>query len=71
VNCAIHLIYRQENWVGKHSIHLDFDKPTSIKKLLSIQPKLEKRIEEDLDRMHSKAQEIDLLEVNGYVPIGV
>jgi len=69
VNIVIQLGYAQENWIGKHNIKLEFTRGRKIKDLHKLETKLEKRINNDLQMYHPKAEEISMIEINGFVPI--
>jgi len=71
VNCAVLFIYPQQQWVGKQSILIEFERRVRIDKLYTLVDKLEDRINADLGFLHSQADDISLVEINGFIPIGV
>lgn len=71
VNCAVEFIYPQQQWIGKQSILIEFQRKMQLKKLHLIQERLEKRINSDLSFLHSQADDISLVQINGFLPIGV
>lgn len=71
VNCAVEFIYPQQQWIGKQSVLIEFNRRIQIRKINLLNDKLEDRINRDLGFLHSQADDISLVEINGFIPIGV
>ena len=71
VNCVVQFIYPNQDWIGKQSLFVEFRRGIRLKNLHTLIPKLERRLNDDLELLHGNADDVSLLEVNGFIPIGV
>lgn len=71
VNCAVQFIYPNADWIGKQSLFIEFRRGVRLNKLHTLIPKLERRLNDDLELLHGNAENVSLIEVNGFIPIGV
>lgn len=69
VHCAVRFVYPNTDWIGKQSIFLEFNRRTRIDKVYQLREKLEDRINQDLELLHPNANEVSLIEVNGFIPL--
>lgn len=73
VNCAVEFIYPQQQWIGKQTIFVDFERRIMIKNIDNLVQRedFQGKINRDLGFLHSQADDISLVEINGYIPLGV
>lgn len=71
VNCAVQFIYPNADWIGKQSLFVEFRRGIRLKKFHTLIPRLERRLNDDLELLHGNAENVSLIEVNGFIPLGV
>jgi hypothetical protein len=71
VNCAVQFIYPNADWIGKQSLFVEFKRGVRLNKLHTLIPRLERRLNDDLELLHGNAENVSLIEVNGFIPIGI
>jgi hypothetical protein len=73
VHCALRFVYPNMDWIGKQSIRFDFKdegkRRTKIKNLHKLRDMIEKRIDRDLKLLHPNAEDVSVIEVNGFIPL--
>lgn len=70
VHCAVRFVYPNQDWIGKQSILLDFeDKKYRLSQLHNMIPKIEDLLNFRLELLHPQAENVSLLEVNGFIPL--
>lgn len=70
VHCAVRFVYPNQDWIGKQSILLDFeDKKYRLSQLHKIVPKIEELLNFRLELLHPQAENVSLVEVNGFIPL--
>lgn len=70
VHCAVRFVYPNQDWIGKQSILLDFEqKKYRLDKLHKMIPKIEDLLNFRLELLHPQAENVSLLEVNGFIPL--
>src|SRR5258708_31551863 len=71
VNCAVQFIYPQQQWIGKQSLFLEFERRIQLKNIHKLINQFEGQLNRDLGFLHPQADDISLVEINGFIPIGV
>lgn len=68
VHLAVRFVYPHMDWIGKKSIQLDLEEPTRLDQLHNMTEELQESINLDLELLHPNADDVSLIEVNGYIP---
>lgn len=71
VNCAVEFIYPQQQWIGKQTLFLDFERRIQLKNIHRLIEQFEGQMNRDLGFLHPQADNVELVEVNGFIPLGV
>lgn len=71
VHCAVRFVYPNNDWIGKQSVFLEFSRRIRINQVYKLRERLEERINGDLELLHPNADLVSLVEVNGFIPIGI
>lgn len=70
VHCAVRFVYPNQDWIGKQSILLDFqDEKVRLSQLHKMIPKLEDDLNFRLELLHPQAENVSVIEVNGFIPL--
>lgn len=69
VHCAVRFTYPNQDWIGKQSILFDSEKKFTLSKLHKMIPKIEQDLNNRLQLLHPQAENVSLMEVNGFIPL--
>jgi predicted nucleic acid binding AN1-type Zn finger protein len=70
VHCAVRFTYPNQDWIGKQSILLDFEsEKIPLNQLYRRIPEIEDMLNFRLELLHPQAENVSLIEVNGFIPL--